>query len=213
MKPLEGNELLILKSLQEKAKTFSELVKEQHLSGPVVAKHLKSLQKRDIVFRNAERKYESVIRPHSMEPNIKLWKSTDLIDIISIGRWAGIWKILPKITDKKLKFDLTFYFFNGTIGSILANTTKAIDDAAEAKTVSEVQTTISRFIDGYLIPYLHLLAIEAHNFPYQQELRRPFEELESILFERSETALVEFLKAYAKLQKTQMVQLATVAKI
>jgi len=205
MKPLQGNELLVLKSLQEKPKTFSELtkVKKQGLSEPIVAKHLKTLQQRGLVFRNSDRKYELLAKIQSTEPNMETWNSSDLLDTVTFTNWIRFWSNIPETKiDKDLRFKLTFYFFQGTMGSILTNITKVIDDAAEAKNIDEVQRIVGQFVDTYFAPVLHSLAIEAYKFPFQKEARRPFEPLESHFSERAITAQLEFMEAYKRLEKT-----------
>jgi len=204
MNPFEGNKLRILKLLEKKPRRFNELENEIGLSKPVISKHLRNLQKQGLVFRNSERMYGLVAKSQAIKPNIEIWDSADLLDIRTVLNWVGFWKSVPTTKiGKKLRFDLTFYFFQGTIGSILANTTKAIDDAAEAKNVDQVQEIIKRFIESYLTPVLHLLAIEVHSFP-RAEIRadrRPFEDLESYFSERAITAQLEFMRAYKKLEK------------
>jgi DNA-binding HxlR family transcriptional regulator len=225
MKPLVGNELLILKLVQEKPREFGELLKESKRSRSIVSKHLRSLQKRGRVIRNAERKYVSLkpqVKDSDIPTSLKREKFVDEM----VG-WVTLLDDALSLTAKKeIQIWLKASYVKGTFYAILSNIAKIANDAFEIKDLFQIQIITRRFLDEYFMPSLQLLVMETREFmenmtelmkekpdemkkllkeepEFTSFLKRPFGEKESEFYNLAESAFMEFIGFYGRLREAR----------
>jgi len=225
MTPVVGNELLMLKLLQEQPRQFGELVEKTKLSNRVVSKHLKNLQKRGHVIRNAERKYMA-LKPEVKDSDIAAFNPNKPADVMA-AQTTWLYDALTLTTNKEIQLWLQACFVKGTFHSILSNIARTLNDAFETRDLLKAHMMTKHFSDEYLAPALQLLVMDTIELTEIMAelaggesstakhawkrllredpeivsfLKRPFAKFESDFYKVAASALLTFAQAYRKLR-------------
>lgn len=224
-RPLVDNELLILKLIEREPKQFGELLRETNFMPRTVSKHLKTLQKRGRIIRNAERKYVALkpqVKDSDIPTSLKRDKFVD--DMVGWTTWLD--DALSLTANREIQMLLYVSYMKGTFYGILYNTAKIANDAFETKDLFQIQTITRRFSDEYFLQSLQLLVMETRGFiekmteflkenpdetkellkekpEYASFLKRPFGEKESEFYNLAESTFMEFIKFYGRLREAR----------